>query len=160
VLTAESVMEPPTVTLGMDQGPRVAHKLMREHQLSRLFVVSKDKVLRGLVREDDVADAVRAGTNDLAGLIRTDVTTVAAGTAVADLFGLSAEAQGALPVLADGDRLIGVIPRVTLLNALSSSAPDDAAGILDGPVLIKSGPDREHPPGPAATLAPATELEV
>jgi glycine betaine/proline transport system ATP-binding protein len=133
---------------------------MREHQLSRLFVVSKDKVLRGLVREDDIAAAVRDGRNDLTGLIRTDVTTVASGTAVADLFGQSAEAAGALPVLGDGDRLIGVIPRVTLLNALSSNSDDSGStnGSTNTAVLEKLSPD--HAPAVGATAAPKAELEV
>ncbi|WP_029136668.1 quaternary amine ABC transporter ATP-binding protein [Nakamurella lactea] len=124
VLTAESVMEPPAVLLGADQGPRMAHKLMRENQVSQLFVVSRDRVLRGVVTEDDVAAAVQHGQSDLAGLIRTDIPTVTEGTALADLFGESAESRGALPVLGERDRLVGVIPRVTLLNALSTKGSE------------------------------------
>jgi len=40
---------------------------------------------------------------------------------VADLFGAAAESPAALAVV-DGDRLVGVIPRVTLLSALGSVA--------------------------------------
>ena len=34
VLTAGDVMEPPVALLGAEQGPRAAHRLMRQHQAS------------------------------------------------------------------------------------------------------------------------------
>jgi glycine betaine/proline transport system ATP-binding protein len=120
VLTASSVMEPPAAVLGAEQGPRAAHRLMREHQLDELFVVRRDRTLRGVVLESDVADAVRAGQDTLDGLIRTDFPTVAPDTAVADLFLDAAEREIPLPVVAENGRLLGVIATVTLLNALGS----------------------------------------
>jgi glycine betaine/proline transport system ATP-binding protein len=120
VLTASSDMDPPAAVLGAAPGPRAAHRLMREHQLDELFVVRRDRTLRGVVLESDVADAVRAGQDTLDGLIRTDFPTVAPDTAVADLFLDAAEREIPLPVVAENGRLLGVIATVTLLNALGS----------------------------------------
>jgi glycine betaine/proline transport system ATP-binding protein len=124
VLTASSVMESPAAVLGGEQGPRAAHRLMREHQLGALFVVGRDRTLRGVVLESDVAEAVRAGRDTLDGILRTDVTTVTPDTAVADLFMDAAQSSIPLPVVAPNGRLLGVIATVTLLNALAGPAGD------------------------------------
>jgi glycine betaine/proline transport system ATP-binding protein len=118
VLTASSVMEQPVAVLGGEQGPRTAHKLMREHQLDSLMVVDRERKLHGVVRSAEVADAVERGQSDLDGLVSAAVT-VTPDVAVADLFAASAESPCELAVV-DGDRLVGVIPRVTLLSALGA----------------------------------------
>ena len=43
VLTAGAVMVPPVALVGSEQGPWSVHKLMREHQTARLFVVDREK---------------------------------------------------------------------------------------------------------------------
>lgn len=122
VLTASSVMEKPVAVLGAEQGPRVAHRLMREHQLASLMVVDRQRQLKGVVLETDIAAAVERGQNDLEGLI-LPALTIHPDVAVADLFGPSAQSPAALAVV-DGERLIGVIPRVTLLSALGAVGGD------------------------------------
>ncbi len=125
VLTAASVMEKPVAVLGAEQGPRAAHKLIREHQLNALFVVDRRNTLRGVVHEAEVADAVRDGDEHLDRILDRSVPTVTPDTVVADLFNEAAQSRVPLPVVGDGGRLLGVIPRVTLLNALGDggSAP-------------------------------------
>ena len=113
--------------LGAEQGPRAAHKLIRENQLSALFVVDRQNTLRGVVYEDEVSRAVTENREDLAAILHREPMTVAPDTTVADLFGDAAESRAPLPVVGDGGRLLGVIPRVTLLNALSAgSQPAEA----------------------------------
>jgi glycine betaine/proline transport system ATP-binding protein len=139
VLTASSVMEKPVAVLGAEQGPRAAHRLIRENQLSALFVVDRDYRLQGVVYESDVADAVRDGKDRLDAILDRELLTVGPGTILADLFTEAAQSNAPLPVVADGGRLLGVIPRVTLLNALGnglSAAPNitEVAGeIADDP---------------------------
>jgi glycine betaine/proline transport system ATP-binding protein len=119
VLTASSVMEPPVAVLGSGQGPRAAHRLMREHQLSSLMVVDRDRRLRGVVTEEDAAELVRQGTDVLGDALRPAVSA-APDTAIADLFAAVADTRVPLAVVGDNDRLLGVIPRVTLLSALGA----------------------------------------
>lgn len=122
ILTAASVMELPVAVLGSELGPRVAHKLMRENQVSSLFVVGRDKSLRGLVYESEVASAVRERSDKIDKILHRDVFTVGPDTLLADLFIDSAKHTTPLPVVDDVGRLLGVIPRVTLLNALGNPA--------------------------------------
>jgi glycine betaine/proline transport system ATP-binding protein len=122
VLTAASVMEQPAAVLGGRQGPRAAHKLMREHQQSSLLVLDRDRKVLGYVTESDVS--TRLEQSDLTGLLQAVPATVAPDTSLADLFGPAAESPVPLPVVEDG-RLVGVVPRVTLLSAMSTLTPPD-----------------------------------
>lgn len=118
VLTAGAIMEPPVAVLGSQQGPRTAHRLMREHQVSALMVVDRSKRLLGVVHEDDVAAQVKAGTDSTEGIVRP-ASTVRAELPLSELMHAAAESAVALAVVDDTERLLGVIPRVTLLNALA-----------------------------------------
>ena len=116
VLTAGSIMEPAVVTVTTGQGPRAAHKLMREHQQRGVYVVDRDRTLRGFVTEDDVATHLELDTVD--SLVRPYDEPVSVDEQAAHLFTPSANATMALPVIDADGRLEGVIPRVTLLAAL------------------------------------------
>jgi glycine betaine/proline transport system ATP-binding protein len=124
VLTASSVMEPPVAVLGSEQGPRTAHKLMREHQISAMFVTGRDRSLKGYVTEDEVGRHL--DRKDITGLLKPvpDVARVTPDTSLADLFGPAAETP-AIAVVDDAGRLSGVIPRITLLSALAAYAETD-----------------------------------
>ncbi|THJ67014.1 glycine betaine/L-proline ABC transporter ATP-binding protein [Arthrobacter echini] len=117
VLTASAIMEAPVALLGSEQGPRAAHRLLRENQLSSLMVVGRDKTLHGIVHEHEVAEAVQQGTDDLDGVLRS-ATTVRLDTTLSDLISAAAESPAALAVVDEHGKLRGVVPRVTLLNAL------------------------------------------
>jgi glycine betaine/proline transport system ATP-binding protein len=117
-------MEPPVALLGAEQGPRAAHRLMRENQLDTLFVVDRDMRLRGLVREEPVARALEARVDSIRDLLQDDcVPTVSTDTIIADLFTESAGTEVPIAVLDESGRLMGVIPRVTLLAALGNGSP-------------------------------------
>ncbi|WP_375003782.1 glycine betaine/L-proline ABC transporter ATP-binding protein [Aeromicrobium sp. CTD01-1L150] len=122
VLTASAVMEPPVAVLGSEQGPRSAHKLMREHQTTALMVVDRGRVLQGIVYEHEVAEAVTAGIGTIASLVRP-ATVVQSDTILAELLGAAVESP-ALAVVDAGGRLQGVVPRVTLLSALAEPSTE------------------------------------
>lgn len=121
VLTTGSIMEPPVALLGSESGPRAAHKLLREHQTSWLVVVDRGRRPLGVVQEAEIAEAVRSGRDDLRGLVGS-IPTVGADTMLAEVMTAAAESPAGIAVVDDGGRLAGVIPRVTLLNALADPA--------------------------------------
>lgn len=126
VLTAANIMEKPVATLGSELGPRAAHRVIREHQLTALFVVDRAKRLKGVVSEDDVADAIKRDLDQIGPILETELISIPEQTPLSELFGHAAESPVPLPVIDSNDRLVGVIPRVTLLNALDSSwQPED-----------------------------------
>jgi glycine betaine/proline transport system ATP-binding protein len=120
VLTARSVMEKPIAVVDANGGPRAAVRVMRENQVSAAFVLSRERRLLGAVLDERAAKAIREGRNDLDGLIETDTQPVDPETPVADLFTRCAESPFPVPVADEDGRLLGVIPRVTLLAALGN----------------------------------------
>ena len=118
VLTAGGIMEPPVAVLGMEQGPRTAHRLMREHQTSVLAVVDRSKKLRGMVHEVAVAAAVGRGDDTLDQVLQP-APSVQADTPLVELMTQAAAHEAGLAVVDAAGRLEGIIARVTLLNALA-----------------------------------------
>jgi glycine betaine/proline transport system ATP-binding protein len=126
VLTAESAMRPPRAVIREGSGPHAALKLMRDEQLSAAYVVKRDRTLVGWVRDRDVLDLVRTGNRDLTSAIQSNHGAVASDTALADLFIPALEAALPLAVQDDRGRLVGAIPRVTLLATLGGEPDADA----------------------------------
>lgn len=129
VLTAANVMEPPVAVLGAEQGPQAAHKLMRENQTSTVLVLARNRTLRGVAREDEVARAVRSGAASLPMTPAGEVGMVRQDDLLVDLFAVATR-HSLLVVTDERDRVVGLIPRVTLLAALGNGASDDGASDL------------------------------
>jgi glycine betaine/proline transport system ATP-binding protein len=120
VLTARSVMEPPISVVDANGGPRAAVRVMRETQSAAAFALTRERRLLGAVLAEPAAQAVRDGKTDLDGLIDSDVQPVDPDTTVAELFTRCAESPFPVPVADEDGKLLGVIPRVTLLAALGN----------------------------------------
>ncbi|WP_157155404.1 glycine betaine/L-proline ABC transporter ATP-binding protein [Diaminobutyricimonas sp. LJ205] len=120
VLTAASVMEPARAVVAITAGPRGALRTMRDLQSAATLVLGRNRRLEGAVRDQDVLKQVRAGGTDLRAIIQTDLSTVGPDTPLVDLVGFSVESDVPIAVVDEDNRLLGVIPRVTLLAALGN----------------------------------------
>lgn len=126
VLTAGNITEPPPETLMDTQGPRVAHKLLRETQNSWLVVVDRHQRPVGVLWQDDIAAAVNRDSDELPWSRRHDMPVVNHRVPIAELFTKSAENDAPLVVVDDEGKFLGVVPRVTLLAALGTGQQDDS----------------------------------
>ena len=124
VLTAGNVMEKPRLAVSESAGPRTALKAMREGYSSAVYVTGRDHKLLGMVRDRDAMKLVQKGERSLASVIRPVPQSVEVDAVLMDLFVPSVESPLPLAVVNSDGRLVGVIPRVTLLAALG---PGDAA---------------------------------
>ncbi|TFD29003.1 glycine betaine/L-proline ABC transporter ATP-binding protein [Cryobacterium cryoconiti] len=120
VLTAASVMEPVRSVVTITGGPRAALRTMRDLQTSATFVLNRDRSFAGVVRDRDVLGQVKAGETDLRAIVRTDAISVSPDTPLVDLVEPSVGSDLAIAVVDEKNRLLGVIPRVTLLAALGN----------------------------------------
>ncbi|MDN5636273.1 MAG: glycine betaine ABC transporter ATP-binding protein, partial [Brevibacterium sp.] len=150
VLTASSIMEQPPETLGTAQGPRTAHKLLRETQNSWLVVLRRDRPPAGVLWEDDVARAVGEGRDDLPWSDKHSMPVVAHDTPLAELFATSAQHISPLVVVDDDGRFEGVIPRVTLLTAVGEANEDKPTAPAED-----LGAPKDSDAVPGVTSAPA-----
>ncbi|WP_370741072.1 quaternary amine ABC transporter ATP-binding protein [Cellulomonas telluris] len=145
VLTAGSVMRPPAVTVQVTAGPRQVLRTLREQQLPAAYVVDRRRVLQGVVRDADVVTALRSGAAALTDALERDVTSVTPTTPLADVFAPAAESALPVPVVDDERRLVGVIPRVTLLEAMTP------ADIVPADDLPRTPPEGSPLPGAVTT---------
>ena len=120
VLTAGDVMEPPRAVVPATAGPRAALRMMRDLQTSACFVTTSGRKLLGVVRDKDMLREVREGGTDLTEKLRPTPSIVGRDQYIADLFELAVESPLPVAVVDDQDRLIGVVPRVTLLASLTN----------------------------------------
>lgn len=124
VLTAASVMEPARALVTVAGGPRAAMRTMRDLQTSAAFVVGQGRRLLGAVRDRDVMRQVRDGRSDLTEAITEDIATVSRDEVLSELVEPAVGSALPLAVVDEHHRLLGVIPRVTLLAALGNVTSD------------------------------------
>ncbi|WP_424937756.1 MULTISPECIES: quaternary amine ABC transporter ATP-binding protein [Bacteria] len=118
VLTAGNVMERPRPVVSESAGPRTALRQMRDAYMSAAYVVGRDRRLVGIVTDRDAVKQVRTGESDLTAIIRAVPQSVNETEILMNLFVPAVESPLPLAVVDDDGRLVGVIPRVTLLAAL------------------------------------------
>lgn len=144
VLTAGNVMVPARATISATAGPRAALKTMHDLQTSAAYVIGRDRVLGGVVRDGDAMRLVRSGKGTLESITTDDFSVVSADSALSDLFVPSVESPLPLAVTDERGRLVGVVPRVTLLAALGNISNTEELPTVD----------------PPPTVSPATVVEV
>lgn len=118
VLTAGNVMERPRPVVLDTAGPRAALHEMRDNYTSAVYVVDRNRTLLGTVSDRDALKLVRRGEKSLTSILRPVSQSVDESEILLNLFVPSVESSVPLAVTDAEDRLVGVIPRVTLLAAL------------------------------------------
>ncbi|MEJ1154307.1 glycine betaine/L-proline ABC transporter ATP-binding protein [Microbacterium marmarense] len=124
VLSASNVMDKARAVMSASAGPRAALRTMRDMQTSIVYVVGGGRKLLGVVHDRDVMRLVKKGITTLESVIRTDYPVVAPDQVLSDLFESAVESNLPLAVVDDQQRLLGVVPRVTLLAALGNITSD------------------------------------
>lgn len=124
VLQASNVMDKPRAVMSASAGPRAALRTMRDLQTSLLYVVGGGRRLLGVVHDRDVLPLVRRGVRTLDSVIRDDAPTVGPDELLSDILGSAVESELPLAVVDDQRRLLGIVPRVTLLAALGNVTTD------------------------------------
>ncbi|MFD4957986.1 glycine betaine/L-proline ABC transporter ATP-binding protein [Microbacterium sp. NPDC058389] len=117
VLTAGSVMAPPVATTPVSAGVRGALRVMRDLQVGSVSVIENRRFV-GTVTDRAVIRAVKAGSTDLRSLVRTGRPAVHVDDPLTDVVERAVESPVPVAVVDDAGRLVGTIPRVTLLAAL------------------------------------------
>ena len=124
VLSAADVMERPQAVVAANAGPRAALRTMRDLQTSASFVTSRDRKLLGVVFAADVLRLVRKGADTLEGALHPTPAFVAEDQLIVNVLEMAVDSPLPVAVVDAEDRLVGVVPRVTLLAALASTTPE------------------------------------
>ncbi len=122
VLTAGDVMDRPKAMVPYTAGPRGALRVMRDLQTSACFVTTNGRRLLGIVRDSEVLDHLKEGGTTLEPVLKPTPSYVKPDQVIGELFELAVETPYSTAVVDENDRLVGVVPRVTLLEAMSDAA--------------------------------------
>jgi glycine betaine/proline transport system ATP-binding protein len=125
VLTASSIMQDTHAVVTHSAGPRYAMRLFERERVTGLFVVDRTRHLLGTVSDRAVVRAAREGVDTLTDITETEgILTVKPDTPLSELFAPSAGARVPLAVVDDDNRLLGIVPRVALLDSMAHLSPE------------------------------------
>ncbi|OFI45951.1 quaternary amine ABC transporter ATP-binding protein [Floricoccus penangensis] len=124
VLTAQNIMVPALTTNIEIDGPNVALKKMRDEEVSMLLAIDKHRKLRGSLTADSAVEARRNHT-PLIDAIDKNVRKISKDTLVTDIFNLIYDSPAPLAVVDENDRLVGVVIRGSVIQALADTGETD-----------------------------------
>jgi glycine betaine/proline transport system ATP-binding protein len=125
VILASSLMRWPRDTVNPNDGPSVAMRKMRELQVSEMYVVGSDRRVHGVVRDDDVAKLAQGRASSIESVIVTDYPWTSPDTPIVELYHLAAANTIPVAVKDEEERMLGIVPRVSLLTAVSGEVSQD-----------------------------------
>ncbi|WP_135612175.1 glycine betaine/L-proline ABC transporter ATP-binding protein [Methanococcoides sp. AM1] len=117
IFTAEAVMKRAEPVVSINSGPKVALQLMREHGISSIFVVNREKHVEGIMTVDDALKGSKEGKS-LRDIMSDDVTIIHPDTPLNELIPVI-ENSSPLGVAKEDGKLIGIIVRGSVLGALA-----------------------------------------
>lgn len=123
VLTAQNIMTAPFTTNIENDGPNVALSRMRVEEVSMLLAVDKRRQLRGSLTAEAALKA-RKEKLPLTEVIDKNVKTVSPDTLITDIFDLIYDSPTPLAVVNENGRLLGVIIKGRVLEALAVNSSE------------------------------------
>ncbi|XHV47838.1 glycine betaine/L-proline ABC transporter ATP-binding protein [Streptococcus dysgalactiae subsp. equisimilis] len=124
VLTAQNIMiKPLTTTIELD-GPQVALNRMHNEEVSMLMATNRRRQLVGSLTADAAIEARKKGL-PLSEVIDHDVRTVSKDTVITDIMPLIYDSSAPIAVTDDDNRLLGVVIRGRVIEALANIPDED-----------------------------------
>ena len=121
IITARTAMIDPYTVVYNRTGPRVALEAMRRESHSSVFVVDRQGHLQGLITMEDAIEASRKNIQWLSEIQLYQVPTTGPDATLEELLPVAASVKWPLAVIDDQGILLGIIPRVAILAALSGN---------------------------------------
>jgi glycine betaine/proline transport system ATP-binding protein len=121
VLTAEDVLREPRLVVRVDEEPDEALRRMGALEFTDAYVVDPDQRVLGIVHDEWLAHAARSGHETVGrdGL-RDDFAVTEPDRPLIDLMGHLGRYAVPMAVVDDRRRLLGVVPRATVLASLAA----------------------------------------
>ncbi|MGO3790205.1 MAG: quaternary amine ABC transporter ATP-binding protein [Enterococcus gilvus] len=123
VLTAQNIMVPALTTNIEVDGPNVALNRMRKEEVSMLLAVDRKRKLKGSLTADKAREA-RKNNLEIKDVIDKNVRRIPKDMLVTDIFNLIFDSPAPLAVV-EGDRLVGVVIRGSVLEALADTETEE-----------------------------------
>lgn len=124
VYTAGNIMQRPRETAHLHDGPRTVLRKMQRHGLSSIFVVDSNRIFKGRVDADPLAEFLKGHSDDLESRLDPDLIEpslpIREDSPLQEVMIKINQVPGPLPVLDAKDHLVGVVVRGAIIAALSA----------------------------------------
>lgn len=130
VLTSQNIMIKPITTTVEIDGPQVALNRMHTEEVSMLMATNRRRQLVGSLTADAAIEARKRGL-PLAEVIDREVRTVTKDTVITDILPLIYDSSAPIAVTDDDNRLLGVIIRGRVIEALANIPDDETSEVVD-----------------------------
>lgn len=117
IVRAKDIMQRANALVSLKDGVRGAIKEMQDNGISSVFVVDKERKLRGIVTIDDCIAAVKDGRS-LEQILRHDYYTTDEEASIQDLLDQGVKTKYPIVVVNDERRILGIIVRTSILAGL------------------------------------------
>lgn len=121
IVTASTIMRRPDPIAFAKDGVRVAVRKMKEASISSIFVVDKDRRLKGILTIDNAIELLKSGSHEpesIDKVIDTNVETVKPDASIETLLPLVINSKYPVVVLDDEETVIGIIMKVSVLSGI------------------------------------------
>ncbi len=119
VLSAAAVMKKPDYVVTRKDGIHMAVRKMKDASISSIFVISKEKMLLGLVTIDSAIEAIKKGETELTSLLIQDFDRTSPDTSLEELLPIAIRTKYPIAVVDEQNKLLGIIVRVTVLAGIA-----------------------------------------
>lgn len=118
VVTAGTIMKNTDTIVFSKDGARVAVRKMKEASISSVFVVDKQRKLKGIITIEDATRLIKENNEDLSGILNTDVQVVSPDTLIEELIPLFLNSKYPIVVADEERKILGIIFKVSVLAGI------------------------------------------
>jgi glycine betaine/proline transport system ATP-binding protein len=125
VLTAYDLLRPARLVFSVGDRPDEALRRLGDNEAQGAYVLADDERLLGVVTDAALLTAANRGDRDLADAVSQDFHRVEPTAHIGDFMHRAGRQVVPVTVVDERGRLSGVVPRATILSALSTASPQE-----------------------------------
>ncbi|MEA5084105.1 MAG: glycine betaine/L-proline ABC transporter ATP-binding protein [Lachnospiraceae bacterium] len=125
VVTAGSIMKKVDTIVYSKDGARIAVRRMKDANLSSVFVVDKQRKLKGIVTIEDTMNLINSNKDDLSEIIDSDISVVSPDILIQDIIPLFMNSRYPVVVVDEEHKILGIIFKVSVLAGIMGEVEED-----------------------------------
>ncbi len=125
VIQVNAVMQQPDAVAYAWQGPRAALHLMRTNDMDHLFLLDRERAIKGILTEDRAATLARQKVERLEDVELDEVMTTGPDDYIEEVIPLAAQTHHPIAVVGPNGRLLGEVHRGALLAGIAETSEEE-----------------------------------
>jgi glycine betaine/proline transport system ATP-binding protein len=125
VVTAGSIMKFTDTIVFAKDGARVAVRKMKEASISSVFIVDKQRKLKGIITIEDATRLIKENKEDLSDILETDIQVVSPDALIEELIPLFLNSKYPIVVADEERKILGIIFKVSVLAGIMGEEEHD-----------------------------------